>query len=370
VPLLPPPPGGTFDVLRGQDIPFVRGLDATSVQVNIQGSGDDDSLFVDFTNGKLWQPIHYDGGGLVNQKNDLTLNGGDFMNETYITKGQHDGKIVPDGVTIEYTNLTPIHDLSHAVNLTFNATDAADTVNVVDGPTVDNTRTTQIDSGTGGTFELLDFANKTNVTINGLGGADHSTVNNPSPAAGLRQLTIDGGGPGTVPGDTLSYIGPGTVTPDGSGGTITAPGSITIRYTNIATFDRIITAGSRAGDGFDDTFRVVRDGANVDVFVDGGPTPVYTTPWTSLSPLHLQGSADHDFLWVDATAGEPIPLGGLVFDAVGDGGGLNGPYRLSQATVLDDGRTDVLAGGDGQDWFWLNPSQEQPADGQSGEQVN
>jgi hypothetical protein len=310
-----------------------NGASAPILSLGVTGSADDDSLFVDFTNGILSQPISYDGGGLDNQQNELTLNGGGFVNENVTVKDGHSGRIQPDGVTIDFTNLTPIHDLTHAVNFTLNATDAADTINVVDGPTIENTRTTQINSGTAGTFELLDFANKTNVTVNALGGSDHVTVNNPNPAPGLQRLTIDGGGPGTPPGDTLSYIGPGTVTPDGSGsgGSITAPGYITIHYTNIQTFDRIITAGSHAGDGVADTFRVVRNGSNVAVYVDTDPTPIYSTPWTSLSPLHIQGSTDPDTLRVDASAGEPIPLGGLVFDAVGGGNTVLADYHTFTA---------------------------------------
>src|SRR5262249_28338874 len=161
--------------------------------------------------------------------NTLTIPRGNYEKEVYTPTDGHSGTIKVDGnVVIQYSNLSPIYDLMNVTEVTFNATDAADIINVVDGLPVSGTPTTQINSGTGGTFELLDFANKTNVTINGLGGADHITVNNPNPAPGLQHLTVDGGGPSTPPGDTLSYIGPGTVTPDGTGtgGTITAPGSI------------------------------------------------------------------------------------------------------------------------------------------------
>src|SRR5262249_15619205 len=82
-------------------------------------------------------------------------------------------------------------DLLTAAALTFNATAAADVINVVDGPTRDQVRTTQITSA--GTFERLAFANKGQVTVNGLDGPDTFTLHNPNPAAGLHRLTLDGG---------------------------------------------------------------------------------------------------------------------------------------------------------------------------------
>jgi hypothetical protein len=42
-------------------------------------------------------------------------------------------------------------------------------------------------------FPPITFANKTNVTINGMGGDDVFVLNNSHPAAGLTQLTLDGG---------------------------------------------------------------------------------------------------------------------------------------------------------------------------------
>jgi hypothetical protein len=38
----------------------------------------------------------------------------------------------------------------------------------------------------------IEFANKTNVTINGSNGSDSFLVNNPTATAGLQKLTIDG----------------------------------------------------------------------------------------------------------------------------------------------------------------------------------
>src|SRR5207253_6475913 len=102
------------------------------------------------------------------------------------------GVIDVAGITIRYDNLEPLTDTSSAVNFTFTATSGGEEINVVDGPVVGGMQTTEINSGASGTFELLDFANKTNVTINTGGGTDIVTVNNPTPAAGLTTLTVNG----------------------------------------------------------------------------------------------------------------------------------------------------------------------------------
>jgi hypothetical protein len=41
-----------------------------------------------------------------------------------------------------------------------------------------------------------------------------------------------------------------------------------------------------------------------------------------------------------------------------NGGGLNGSDVLSTATVFDDGAVDVLSGGGGLDWFFVNKKQD------------
>src|SRR5262249_51785914 len=76
---------------------------------------------------------------------------------------------------------------------TFNATDVGDEVNVVDGLAVNNAATTEVNSGKSGTFATLDFAYKTFVTVNAGDGLDTVTLNNPTPAAYLVQLTIHAG---------------------------------------------------------------------------------------------------------------------------------------------------------------------------------
>jgi hypothetical protein len=205
--------GTTFDVqVNGTTV--ATGLDAATIQVNIQGSDDDDTLAVDFSQGVLGQPIHYDGGAGTN---DLSMSGGTFQKEDYSATDGHSGTIsLEDNLVVSYTHLSPIHDQMNVAELTFNATDSADTINVIDGPLLGTSRSTEISSA--GTFELLAFNRKARVTINGRGQADTVTLNNPHPALGLGHLSIDAGDGS----DTINVVGTSVATEiDGSGDTIT-----------------------------------------------------------------------------------------------------------------------------------------------------
>ena len=73
------------------------------------------------------------------------------------------------------------------MSFVFSATAGADTIAITDGGMVDGFQTTQIGAPS---FESFRFANKTNVTINGNGGADTLTFNNPTPATGLTTFNV------------------------------------------------------------------------------------------------------------------------------------------------------------------------------------
>ncbi|MFL6583541.1 MAG: hypothetical protein ACJ8KU_03370, partial [Chthoniobacterales bacterium] len=134
--------------------------------------------------------------------------------------------------SITFTGLEPVNDTVSAASLTFTAPAGATTVNIVNGPTVSGFTTTQINDGGTGVFELLNFANKTNVTVNAGTGQNIVTIDNPNPATGLTNLTVDTGGQareiinaGTValPGSLtlVNSLGPIRVT---AGKTVTVPG--------------------------------------------------------------------------------------------------------------------------------------------------
>jgi hypothetical protein len=177
--------------------------EVVSSSLAIYGSDANDNLSVDFSAGNPIPPhgLFFDGGGGTNS---ATLNANPFVYETYTAAGPASGFIdLNDGdeplsptFAITYSNLDTLNDLSQPSSLlvnhlTFNATEAADVINVVDGPVVNGLVTTQINSG--GTFATLDFANRNDVTVNTLNGADVVTLNNPHPEVELVDLTVTGG---------------------------------------------------------------------------------------------------------------------------------------------------------------------------------
>ena len=88
---------------------------------------------------------------------------------------------------IEFSNLSPIFDTVTSSLLTFDAPASATTMNITFGPY----NTTEINDGGTGAFELIDFANKTEVTasINNPGAT--STIGITDGAAGLTTLNIN-----------------------------------------------------------------------------------------------------------------------------------------------------------------------------------
>jgi hypothetical protein len=183
----------------------VQGEAATS-SVTIHGGAGDDHLVIDFSSGNPIPPdgFHIDGnyGSGAYGADSLTLNGNPFLDETYTASGPASGSIDlsnGDGstVTITYSNVETLNDLSLPAlvllpnQLTFNATNGDDAINVVDGPQVDGFMTTQISSG--GTFATLNFANRNDVTVNTLGGHDQVELDDPNPEPGLTSLTINAG---------------------------------------------------------------------------------------------------------------------------------------------------------------------------------
>src|SRR5581483_5858614 len=87
--------------------------------------------------------------------------------------------------TIIFTGLDPMTDLTIAPTFEVDGTSNGESINIVDGPVVGGTQTTEVNSGASGTFEKIDFANKTTVTVFGgpgagqVSGVDTFTVNNP-----------------------------------------------------------------------------------------------------------------------------------------------------------------------------------------------
>jgi hypothetical protein len=176
-------------------------IDMVNVQqLNVEGQGGIDTLTVDFVNGSPFTNltgiiggpgINYDGGTEAGRL-VLVRSGGTYTatNENYLASGAGAGTIEFDLGDIAFTNLTPVDDTVPATNFTFNAPPADAAIDIFNGPLVGGIQTTQIDSPTSA-FELINFANKTNVTINS-GTADQTILlDNPTAPVGLASLTIN-----------------------------------------------------------------------------------------------------------------------------------------------------------------------------------
>ncbi len=175
------------------DIGTIEALDFNTL-------GGDDTTTVEFANGNPIpvNGIDYDGGTgadrLVLQRSSGTFT---VANEVYTATGPGDGTIALDGSVITFSSLDPIDDTVPATNFTFNAPTGDTEIAIGNGPTVSGFATTQIASpATPPAFELINFANKTNATINGTEGENSVSVNSATASTGLMTLDINtfGGG--------------------------------------------------------------------------------------------------------------------------------------------------------------------------------
>jgi hypothetical protein len=189
----------TINGLDGADTIQISGdLSFLTGPITITGDGGADSLTVNFASGNPVPAagVSYDGGGGAGDS--LILEGGSFPTEVYTATGSSSGSISFGSSVITFSNISPITDTVTVTDFTFNATGSGELINIVDGPTVTTVdcpagcQSTQINSGSG-SFELIDFAHKTNVIASGAGGGDTITLNNPNPAEGLMSLVVAGG---------------------------------------------------------------------------------------------------------------------------------------------------------------------------------
>jgi hypothetical protein len=114
-----------------------------------------------------------------------------------------------------------IVDTSPAVSFTFNDPTPGDQITILNGPVANGFQTTEISSSlNNSTFE---FANKTNVTVNDIGGGDTITINISNPAVGLTDLIVNGGNGADAFTVTPSATIPFTI--NGGGNPQPAPGN-------------------------------------------------------------------------------------------------------------------------------------------------
>src|SRR5262245_41308188 len=209
---------GSYSINGGPDVAF-----SGVTQVVVSGEDGNDTLTIVNPDGSLFAPangIGYGGGG--NPADALEILGGAANDLTYTAGATHDaGTLTYTGdagtQTIVFAGIAPITDTVAAASLTIFGTGSNDAIAVTDGGVVNGFQTTQV-SAPG--FESIRFANKTTVTIDGNGGGDTLTFNNPTPAAGLTTLNVTNVGSVTQTGavnyTNLSLNVTGAVTLTGS----------------------------------------------------------------------------------------------------------------------------------------------------------
>jgi len=201
----------------------------TTARIVINGSANlDDTLLVDHAfGGVIDRPISFNGG--VGGADLLRLRGGNFNTVIHTSTGPNSGTISYDGLMVNFSGLEPVNDSTVALNYIFNATNSAEVINVVNGPTLFGQASTQINSGSA-TFELVNFQNKTNVTINALDGLDIVNLNNTTAAFALQNLKVD---TGATDGDIVNVH----ATP--SGVTTTVTSSAGRDFVNVGNFGNV-----------------------------------------------------------------------------------------------------------------------------------
>ena len=191
---------------RGSGTNTVTGPISTVSSMTIGGTNAGQSLTINYTSGDplpvggtMFDPAPATGQAV----NSLTLTSGaggtGFNSETYTPTGAHAGTITysdsaHSNVPITFSSLSPVTDTVPSPSFFFIAgppSTAIKTVDIVDGPAPGGTQTTEINDGGTGTFELIDFANKTVVTATEQNSGATTTINVTTPAPGLTQLFAD-----------------------------------------------------------------------------------------------------------------------------------------------------------------------------------
>jgi Ca2+-binding RTX toxin-like protein len=165
-----------------------------AINVGDGGGGFNETLTLDFSLGNFLPAggVTFTAG--AGQTNLLELQGGSFTDEVYNATGPGAGDISFDGgPAITFSNLSPIEDIVPVTNFTFNAPAGAGSIVLTDGPDI-GVQTGQINDDGTGAFELINFANKQNVSlVADATTATTFTVENTLVVAGLESLTLVGG---------------------------------------------------------------------------------------------------------------------------------------------------------------------------------
>jgi Ca2+-binding RTX toxin-like protein len=284
----------TAVTLNGGVVTFGTGLEA----LNVSTLGGNDALIVNSTAGAVALPITYDGG---TGTDSLTLTGGTATSDTYTAgpaPGSGSSVLVIGGVTqtVNFLNLEPVIDLVGGPlavqgNNAANAISYTQAAIAADGlVSIDNQ-------------ESIEFSGKTTLTINGLGGADAISLNNPSTPTGLTAIAVDGGDPTGPNGDTLSVNGvAGALSVDTGANLITGAGPVNINYTGVEALSVKGVAGTVLTLAGSTTYNYVPGVAADAGTVQTDTVPVAFTGISPFTPITVQGSGGAASLVVNGTA--------------------------------------------------------------------
>jgi hypothetical protein len=342
-------PGDPSRIEVLQDGDPVGDFDRTAFdRIEVAGGSGDDALAIDSGSGNPLPSggVSFDGGA---GDNLLVLCGGPFAEETLTPSRQDAGSVGLDGAEVTYNQVATLNDLARVTgSLVVNAPAGTEFINAVDGPTVSGSATTQVNSGAAGTFATINFANKANVTVNGLGGAGTFTLNNPRPADGLTSLTLNGSSAvgntffvqATAVATTLNTGGGGNATvtlhdADNSLAGIAAP----LTVNGQGGTNNTLNAGNNNDFTLTDTTlasgaaRVTLDGHFQVANLTGGPGPnaFDVSGWTGTGALDGQGAGDG----VRAAADGNFVLTNTTLDRTGSG--RLGLKNIEEATLTDTG---------------------------------
>jgi Ca2+-binding RTX toxin-like protein len=302
--------------------------------LGINGGSGGNTLTVNFGSGN---PIPSSGvsyNGRSGSGNGLSLEGqlpsGAWLNEVSQPSGPHSGTITLDGSQIAYTELSPITDTTPATNATYYGIANGGQIDIVNGPLVGGTQTTEINSGSSGAFELVDFANKSNVAVNGVGAGDTIRVGSATGTGGdIRFLTfplsVYGGG---LAVDKLIVDDSGDSTAaqyNVTGTTVARSGGGTITYSG---FSQLTVNGSKGSD----TLNVLSTLSATPVVINGNGAPDTFNVGSAANSLNgIQGAVTIN--------GNVSAVDSLQINDQGDPSGHT--YTITGSTVSRDGAATI-----------------------------
>lgn len=253
---------------------FANGVE----QLNISGGRGNDTVTYNVEGRDVGHGVglNFDGGEGVD---GLTVSGTPtfpFVSTSYnIGSALGDGQIIlNDGFApnamIDFQNLEPVALLVPTPTLIVNANNDANAISYSQSPVNPAWGRVAIDG-----FEVADFGNAVNLTINALGGSDEISLNNPTTPTGLTGVTVNGGDP--TASDTLILNGvAGTLgevyklAPTAAGaGTITrnGVGAPAVPFSGIEHIDVVLQFNENDQFGVDGTI------GNDHVSIASGPQP-------------------------------------------------------------------------------------------------